>query len=249
MADSKYFSQEDKEKILLWCDRHCCLCGKPCGLDIEIAHIIPKSSNTAENKEKSDIDNAIPLCFNCHAAIGRYRSDHPKGTKYKNTELKTRREQIYEKYTRHLVPPIYYQIYQDINTIFPNSRLLLKHNGDVYPIKILLKLVIFLGGNMIEIPNTPNGLYNGKTWWNLNPQEAFNGWFPMNPIVMKSDEDVEVRINLKIMDIYERIHDLLPVGYVYMRNGNSWFLEPGESLHKETKKYNMEGWGKFGLSE
>ena len=30
-----------------------------------------------------DIDNAIPLCFDCHGAVQHYNDEHPRGTKYK----------------------------------------------------------------------------------------------------------------------------------------------------------------------
>ena len=55
------FRDEDKVKMLLWSDRHCCLCKKACGTDIEIAHIDADSGN--------DMNNGIPLCYNCHAEI------------------------------------------------------------------------------------------------------------------------------------------------------------------------------------
>ena len=48
------FSEDVKINILLWCDRHCCLCGEPCGTNIIIHHIEQEGENT------SDIDNAIP---------------------------------------------------------------------------------------------------------------------------------------------------------------------------------------------
>lgn len=91
------FSEDIKRKCLLWSDRHCCLCGKVCGIDIEVAHI---------EQKKDDLDNAIPLCYDCHAAIGRYNDGHPRGLKYRFDELKARRDQIYEKYTGHFVSPL-----------------------------------------------------------------------------------------------------------------------------------------------
>ena len=96
------FTDDTKRKCLLWSDRHCCLCGKVCGTDIEIAHI--------GQPEDNDIENAIPLCYDCHAKIGRYNVEHPRGNKYKPDELKARRDQIYEHYTRHLVPPLNIQL-------------------------------------------------------------------------------------------------------------------------------------------
>lgn len=88
MAKRKYdFNEDDKVKILLWCGRHCCLCGKFAGVGIEVAHL---------EKTSSDIDTAIPLCFDCHASVGHYNSKHPRGKKYSIKELKARRDQIYE---------------------------------------------------------------------------------------------------------------------------------------------------------
>ena len=98
------FSEEDKIKCLLWCNRHCCLCGKACGTDIEIAHIIERAKENS-----NDIDNAIPLCYECHSEIGKYNKKHPKGNKYRPKELKARRDQIYEGQTRYLVPPIHFE--------------------------------------------------------------------------------------------------------------------------------------------
>lgn len=41
MARRKYaFDEADKLKALLWCDRHCCLCGKAAGIGIEVAHFV-----------------------------------------------------------------------------------------------------------------------------------------------------------------------------------------------------------------
>lgn len=94
------FDEKIRNRVLLWCDRHCCLCKKACGINIEVHHIIPENQGG-----NSELDNAIPLCFECHSNVGNYNVQHPRGTKYKPDELKARREQIYEEYTRHLVPP------------------------------------------------------------------------------------------------------------------------------------------------
>jgi len=53
---------------------------------------------------------------------------------------------------------------------------------------------------------------------------------------------------VKILDQYEREHYLLPVGWVFMRDQNSWFYEPGETLYAGDKKYQYSDWGKFGVS-
>jgi hypothetical protein len=54
------FSEDDKIKILLWRDRHCGLCGQIARINIICHHIEQEGENTG------DIDNAIPLCLNCH---------------------------------------------------------------------------------------------------------------------------------------------------------------------------------------
>ena len=33
------FDEKVRKKVLLWCDRHCCLCRKPCGINIEVHHL------------------------------------------------------------------------------------------------------------------------------------------------------------------------------------------------------------------
>jgi len=33
-----------RTRVLLWCDRHCCLCKKPCGVNIEVDHIVPEAA-------------------------------------------------------------------------------------------------------------------------------------------------------------------------------------------------------------
>ncbi|HEY1937090.1 MAG TPA: HNH endonuclease [Candidatus Angelobacter sp.] len=54
------FSQTDVEKALISCGRHCCLCHKFCGTNIELHHIVPESKGGLDV-----LDNAIPLCFDC----------------------------------------------------------------------------------------------------------------------------------------------------------------------------------------
>jgi hypothetical protein len=218
------FGEEDKIKCLLWCDRHCCLCGKPCGTNIEIAHIISKR----KKESTGDIDNAIPLCFDCHSEIGRYNVEHPKGNKYRPKELKARRKQIYEKYTRHLIPPIHYLITQDLpnnqKRKLPDIGFNIHHLGDGLPIRVLVTITIFLGGRKIGKPDA--GLYAGQHLWNLNPKFGVLGHFNAPTEVVESAEKLEVKIEIAIIDQYEREHCLLPISYVYMREANSWYLEP-----------------------
>ena len=244
------FSEDDKLRCLLWCDRHCCLCGKAAGSNIEIAHIIPKKRGGPP--ELNQIDNAIPLCFECHSEIGKYNREHPKGNKYRVRELKTRRDQVYEQYTRHLVPPISYVITQYIGLtsgirVLPDVGFTLRHTGNSLSAKILVALEIFLNNNSLGMAETENGLYSGRKYWNLNPGEGVNGHFPIPNEAVTGTERLEIRVNIKILDQYEREHYLLPVGYVYMRDVNSWFLEPGETLYRDEHRYQFQDWGQFGI--
>lgn len=217
------FSENDKIKCLLWCDRHCCLCGKACGTNIEIAHIIPKRES-----ESGDIDNAIPLCFDCHSEIGRYNYEHPKGNKYRPKELKARREQIYEEYTRHLVPPILFNITQDLpngqKRHLPDVGIDVNHLGDSLPVPFSVAVQVFLGGKDLGIVKTSQ--YTGERLWNLNPRFGVRGHFSVPNKVVESTEHLEIRVTITVIDQYERKHQLLPLGWVYMRDRNSWYLEP-----------------------
>lgn len=86
------FSQTVKEAAWVACGRTCCICHKNCGVNIELHHIKPKSKGGEDSFE-----NAIPLCFDCHANAGHaYNSAHPKGNKFTGSELRRHRDQWYE---------------------------------------------------------------------------------------------------------------------------------------------------------
>lgn len=53
-----------------------------------VHHIVPESRGGS-----SDLDNAITLCFDCHADAGHYNSNHPRGTKFSPEELRRHRNQ------------------------------------------------------------------------------------------------------------------------------------------------------------
>lgn len=55
---------------------------------MEIDHIVP----TAEDGQDT-FDNAIAVCFDCHAEIHHYNPAHPKGRRFRPDELKAHREQ------------------------------------------------------------------------------------------------------------------------------------------------------------
>lgn len=82
------FKQSEIEDLLVKCQRRCCICHKYCGVNIEINHIKPKAQEGSD-----DIDNAIPLCFECHAEVNHYNDEHPKGRKFTEEEQKKHRDQ------------------------------------------------------------------------------------------------------------------------------------------------------------
>ena len=76
------FSAEIKQEIFVRSARHCCVCHKPKGLNIEIHHIKPRHQGGMDT-----LENAIALCFDCHADAGHYFANHPKGSKLSPHEL------------------------------------------------------------------------------------------------------------------------------------------------------------------
>ena len=77
------FSPKIKEDILVASARYCCVCHRYKGVKVEVHHIRPK-----EQGGKDTAENAIALCFDCHADAGHYYSNHPKGSKFSPSELR-----------------------------------------------------------------------------------------------------------------------------------------------------------------
>ena len=55
---------------------------------MELDHIEPKNEGGTD-----DIDNAIPVCFECHAEIHSYNDQHPRGRKFQPDELRKHKDQ------------------------------------------------------------------------------------------------------------------------------------------------------------
>ena len=97
------FNRTQSNKLLVSCHRRCCICHRYCGIKIELHHIKP-----IENGGGDSIENAIPLCFECHAEVQLYNDAHPRGRKFSSDELRDHREQwlkICEKSTGALLMP------------------------------------------------------------------------------------------------------------------------------------------------
>lgn len=85
------FPVDVRTKVLIRCARICCLCFKQCGTKIEVHHIVQEADG-GPNTE----NNALPVCFDCHAEVGNYNTRHPKGTRYRADELRVRRDALYK---------------------------------------------------------------------------------------------------------------------------------------------------------
>jgi hypothetical protein len=222
------FKKKDRIRILRWCDRHCCLCEKACGLDIELAHI--------DLPEDDDINNAIPVCYDCHAKIGMYNDRHPRGTKLSNEELRARREQIYDKYTRQYVPPIRHLITQIIDPWgrgenkreFPDVGLSVMNLSDYLSARLQIALQGILNGNRFDL-KLADPLYRGEKTWNLNPRAVVNGWFRIqsNRVKkLKARDRLDIQLIISVTDIVDRQHKLLTNGYVFKCSNSDWYFEP-----------------------
>lgn len=77
------FPSSVRDKALLAAARHCCVCRRYKGALLEVHHITPQSEGGAD-----DLENAIALCFDCHAWAGHYFAKHPKGCKYSPDHLR-----------------------------------------------------------------------------------------------------------------------------------------------------------------
>jgi HNH endonuclease len=85
------FPQKDVDELLAACHRRCCICHRFCGVKIETDHMVPRDEGG-----QSTTDNAIAVCFECHAEIHSYNDRHPRGRKFRPEELRRHKEQWLE---------------------------------------------------------------------------------------------------------------------------------------------------------
>lgn len=74
------------------CGRCCVICHKFCGNNMEVHHIKAQADGGSD-----EFENAIPLCFDCHAEVRQYDPKHPKGIKFTEQELIQHRDNWYKK--------------------------------------------------------------------------------------------------------------------------------------------------------
>jgi len=85
------FSAAVRERALVASARHCCVCHRYKGVRVEVHHIVPEEAGGSDH-----FDNAIALCFDCHADAGHYNPKHPRGTKFSKNELRRQRDVWYD---------------------------------------------------------------------------------------------------------------------------------------------------------
>ena len=229
MSRSRGFSARDKKRTLLWSQRHCCYCGKKLGMNIVVAHIEPRKKNASWS-----IDNAIPLCLNCHQRIFSYADKHPLGSKYTTEELKARRDETYEKHTRHLVPefdfmitqkspPWYTRDYPSVGFILFLSRM-----KEPQPVRFCVVVTAFL--NQRNRGTTSDRYYSGRKIWE-QPQprsdrdNMFWGNFTSPVAKVRRGQHLQFRVRVTALDKYEREHAKTR-SWAYDPKGNYWFPEP-----------------------
>lgn len=84
------FPRDEVSKLLAECHRRCCICHRFCGVKMETDHINPKAKDDGGS---DSIENAIPVCFECHAEIHSYNPKHPRGRKFTPEELRHHKKQ------------------------------------------------------------------------------------------------------------------------------------------------------------
>ena len=93
------FPQSVADKAFAACGRRCCICHKFCGQKMELHHIHQRADGGEDTYE-----NCIPLCFDCHADMGKGDPRHPKGKRYSAQELCMHRDNWYAAVERMQAP-------------------------------------------------------------------------------------------------------------------------------------------------
>jgi len=93
------FPHKIRQEALRLSARHCSICHRYKGIKMEVHHIIQEADG-GENT----LENAIPLCFDCHADAGHFNARHPKGTKYSIPELRKARDEWYKFVKENSIP-------------------------------------------------------------------------------------------------------------------------------------------------
>lgn len=235
MTNSKRIkvSEEDRSKLLLWCARHCCFCGKSCTTNIEVHHIDGNPSN-------NELDNLIPLCFDCHGELNRYNPQHPKGIKYRQLEITTRRDQIFEQYTLPYLRHVNIKI-SKYNLLLAEKKIKQEREfGDIsctakihsidLPVRLRIQIKPYHKDKHILVDL--GDLYSGKALWNLNPGFSVHGHFEI-PITPEFEPfHFRLEIFYSVIDKLEWEHKMLPFSVVWDNSEGDWWFDPRVKFDK-----------------
>ena len=130
------FSENVVDDVLVSCQRCCCLCHKFCGTRIELHHIKPKSKSGSDTFE-----NCIPLCFDCHAEVGHYNPEHPKGRKFSEAELKKIRDNWYAN-VKELNQPVSANSSHQVQNVRGNNNVVAGGDVTIKTERVVKKTVV-----------------------------------------------------------------------------------------------------------
>ncbi len=134
-----------KEEALVRSRRRCCLCKKFAGRNIEVHHIVQEKDGGPNT-----LENAIPLCFDCHADVGHYNDQHPKGNKYTSAELRRHRDEWWQWCNKNPYAPFpddpLYVVPQTINLRAgkwkDHSRIKIHNRSSEVYFQVVLKFIV-----------------------------------------------------------------------------------------------------------
>jgi predicted nucleotide-binding protein len=99
-------------------------------------------------------------------------------------------------------------------------------------LKVWVKIRVKLGGKDLGLIDGYNrggeyiGYYDGKTAWNLNPHLAIYGHFSLpSECIDPKYADLTLVVSITFERAGKKF-DNLPLAWTYLRNTNSWFIEP-----------------------
>jgi hypothetical protein len=241
---SKQIKPKTKTKLMLWCERHCCWCGKQCTTNIRIHHI-------DENPENDDIDNLVPLCSDCTDILPAYNDKHPTGTKFSKDEIKLRRNLIFDKYTSLNICPIeiipskfllgysqgkiFYQAYlnKEKNQIEPAQRAwgdiscFIKNLSPNLSAKLRLFVIPYKFNKNnpnikgIRIKSDIGSLYSGKELWDLKPEGFIIGHFFID-LPKNNNYHLRLEFFYSVIDKVGREHNQPPFSYIIGDPFENW---------------------------
>ncbi|MCW3985973.1 MAG: toll/interleukin-1 receptor domain-containing protein [Candidatus Bathyarchaeota archaeon] len=105
-------------------------------------------------------------------------------------------------------------------------------NSSDSPIKAMVKARVFLDGRDLGLVKGSKrggkymGYYDGNLLWNLNPYILFFGNFSVPDICIETEEDLRIEVKVTLIEIDGQTHELLPVGWTFLRDKNNWSFEP-----------------------